>query len=150
MKFIADVMLGKLAKRMRLQGFDVLYDRALNDNEIIRISLDQDRVILTRDTGLAARPLAVRHLFINGDRADEQIKQVLAAFPSETPRPFTRCSVCNEPLLHVTGREVRDLVPPYVYERNALFLRCEGCGRIYWQGTHVSRMLRGQRNKKPA
>jgi uncharacterized protein with PIN domain len=58
MKFIADVMLGKLAKRMRLLGFDVLYDPAYEDNEVLRLALDHDRVILTRDAGLASRPLA--------------------------------------------------------------------------------------------
>jgi uncharacterized protein with PIN domain len=58
LKFIADVMLGRLAKRLRLRGLDVLYDRTLNDNEIIRLSLEQDRVILTRDTALSNRPLA--------------------------------------------------------------------------------------------
>ena len=141
MKFIADVMLGRLAKWMRLLGFDVLYDRAISDNEIIRISLEQARVILTRDTGLVARPLASNHVFINNDNVRQQLQQVLTTFHiTSMPGPLTRCSVCNTLLLPVAKQDVRDLVPLYVYEKNNTFLRCESCRKIYWQGTHVKRM----------
>ncbi|HLE40403.1 MAG TPA: Mut7-C RNAse domain-containing protein [Nitrospirota bacterium] len=141
MKFVADVMLGRLAKWMRLLGFDVLYDRAISDNEIIRISLEQARVILTRDTGLVARPLASNHVFINNDNVRQQLQQVLTTFHiTSMPGPLTRCSVCNTLLLPVAKQDVRDLVPLYVYEKNNTFLRCESCRKIYWQGTHVKRM----------
>lgn len=140
MKFIADVMLGRLAKRMRLLGLDVLYDRTLEENEIIRFSLEQDRVILTRDDSLADRPLAAQHLFISGDSARAQIEQVLAAYPSETINPLTRCSQCNALLLRIAKQEARDRVPEYVYARTADFLQCPQCGRTYWKGTHVRRM----------
>jgi uncharacterized protein with PIN domain len=141
MKFIADVMLGRLAKRLRLLGIDVLYDRTLDDNEIIRLSLEEDRVILTRDTGLAARPLAIRHLFITSDRVDEQIEQVLSAVPlDKTTTPLTRCSACNHQLTTAAKQDVRDSVPHYVYDKYDAFLRCSSCGRVYWRGTHVTRM----------
>ena len=134
-------MLGRLAKWMRLLGFDVLYDRAISDNEIIRISLEQARVILTRDTGLVARPLASNHVFINNDNVRQQLQQVLTTFHiTSMPGPLTRCSVCNTLLLPVAKQDVRDLVPLYVYEKNNTFLRCESCRKIYWQGTHVKRM----------
>jgi len=140
MKFVADVMLGRLAKWMRLLGFDVLYDRAISDNEIIRISLEQARVILTRDTGLVARPLASNHVFINNDNVRQQLQQVLTTFHiTSMPGPLTRCSVCNTLLLPVAKQDVRDLVPLYVYEKNNTFLRCESCRKIYWQGTHVKK-----------
>lgn len=139
MKFIADVMLGRLAKRLRLLGFDVLYDRTLNDNELIRLSLEQDRVILTRDTGLAARPLAANHLFINGDGVLAQVEQVLSAFPASS-LPLTRCSECNVLLAPLKKRDARDLVPPPVYDAYDEFLQCASCGRIYWKGSHVKRM----------
>jgi len=147
MKFIADVMLGRLAKRMRLLGFDVLYNNSLDDNEIVRLSLEQDRVILTRDTGLAERPLAANHLFIKSDRVQEQMEQVHAEFAIE-PLPLTRCSRCNEPLAPLDKRNARDLVPPYVYEAHTQFLQCTDCGRIYWKGSHVRRMAIPARMKK--
>ncbi len=141
MKFIADVMLGKLAKRLRLIGFDVLYDRTLDDNEIIRLSLAQNRVILTRDIALAGRPLASNRLLIESSDILDQIGEVVSAFPLERlPAFFSRCSVCNEPLAAVSREEVRDSVPAYVHETHDSFFRCGVCGRVYWRGTHVRRM----------
>jgi len=149
MKFIADVMLGSLAKRMRLLGIDVLYDRTLEDNEIIRFSLEQDRVILTRDRALSDRPLASSHLLIKSDLLKEQVEQVLSAFPRKMPlNPLSRCSECNELLDRITREEARDLVPQYVYENQDLFLRCPRCKRTYWHGTHVMRMAIPGRRKK--
>ena len=141
MRFIADVMLGSLAKRMRLLGFDVLYDRTLDDNEIIRLSLEQNRIILTRDTELAGRPLAANHMLIKHDAVADQIRQVLdTLLIRSVPGPLTRCSLCNEPLTPLPRREAKDHVPQYVYERYDDFLQCAKCERIYWKGTHVNRM----------
>jgi uncharacterized protein with PIN domain len=139
MKFIADAMLGKLAKRMRLLGLDVVYDPGLSDNEIIRLSLEQERVILTRDTGLAARPLASNHLSIESGQVRKQLDEVFAAFHPE-PQPLSRCSLCNAPVSPVAREDIQEFVPRHVYEKNAVFFQCPGCGRIYWQGTHVKRM----------
>jgi hypothetical protein len=141
MKFIADVMLGRLAKRLRLLGFDVLYDRTFDDNEIIRLSLEQHRVILTRDTGLTQRPLASNHLFIKNQTVDKQLDEVFSAFPeTQTVRPLTRCSECNAPLVEISKAEAKDLVPQHVYQSQQSFLQCGQCGRVYWPGTHVNRM----------
>ena len=141
MKFIADVMLGRLAKHLRLLGLDVLYDRSLGDNEIIRLSLEQERIILTRDTSLANRPLAARHLFITSDRIREQLDQVLGSIDPQTIiHPLTRCAVCNEPLIPVKKEDIINRVPDHVYEKKSSFLECPKCGRIYWRGTHVRKM----------
>ncbi len=141
MKFIADVMLGKLARQLRLLGFDVLYDRTFADNEIIRISLEEGRMILTRDTALVKRPLAASHVFITDNDVRRQILQVLDSLVlEEIPHPLTRCSECNEPLAAISRTEAKDLVPAYVYENNEEFLACLKCGRIYWKGTHTRRM----------
>lgn len=140
MKFIADVMLGRLAKRLRLLGFDVLYNRTFDDNEIIRLSLEQHRLILTRDRPLSERPLASNHLFITSEDVNKQLKQVLSVFPSDNTRPLTRCSECNTALSAITKENVKDLVSQYVYDKHERFLRCATCGRVYWTGTHVSKM----------
>jgi len=139
MKFIADVMLGKLAKRLRLMGLDVLYEPGFQDNEIIRLSLEQDRVILTRDRGLSKRPLAARHLLISSEHVHDQLLQVLNTFgPILDPAAFlTRCSVCNELLRTVSKQEINDLVLIHVYDRTNRFLQCPCCGRVYWKGNHV-------------
>jgi uncharacterized protein with PIN domain len=96
-------------------------------------------MILTRDKGLACRPLAANHLFIAHDRVREQVEQVLSAF-SVTLHPLTRCSACNEPLAPLAKSDAKNLVPEYVFERHADFLLCPSCGRIYWKGSHVKRM----------
>jgi len=141
MKFIADVMLGKLAKRMRLLGFDVLYDQTFDDNDIIRLSLEQNRVILTRDTELAGRPLAANRVFIVHDDVKDQVRQVIDTFKIESvPGPLTRCSMCNESLIPITRQDIKDIVPEYVYNNYDGFLRCVSCGRVYWEGTHVRNM----------
>lgn len=141
MKFIADAMLGKLAKRLRLLGFDVHYDHALDDNDIIRISHAQDRVILTRDSALAARPLAKNNLLIRSDHPEDQVRQILDRFAgAATPAPLTRCSVCNAPLTALEKAAARDRVPQHIYDTTETFLECRQCGRVYWKGTHVARM----------
>ena len=140
MKFIADVMLGRLAKRMRLLGFDVLYDHGLEDNDLLRLALEQGRVILTRDNGLASRPLAENHILIDSDQVDRQLCQVLDAFSVPSAAMLTRCSVCNQPLRPLNKDDARDRVPDHVYERTERFFSCEQCGRVYWKGTHMKRM----------
>ncbi len=150
MKFIADVMLGRLAKRMRLLGYDVLYGSGLDDNEIIRLSLEEYRIILTRDTGLVKRPLAARHFFIHEDKVEEQLSRVLSAFPIEEKiLPLTRCSHCNQLLTNIDKSDVKELVPEYVYQRQTVFMKCRSCGRIFWKGSHVERMGLKEAKKKP-
>jgi len=153
MKFIADVMLGRLAKALRLLGFDVLYDRTLDDNAVIRLSLEQERIILTRDKALTERPLAANNLFIMHDDVNVQLRQVLTAFSAEEAlRPLTRCSRCNEQLVPLPREEAGDLVPEFVYESFIEFLQCKACGRVYWPGSHVERMgiaNPGEKKKKP-
>lgn len=147
MKFIADVMLGKLAKRMRLMGFDVLYESASEDNEVLRLALEQDRIIMTRDTGLASRPLAKNNILIGSDLVDEQLHQVLAAFSPRGDGPLTRCSLCNELLSALDKKDARDLVPDHVVATVNEFWRCEHCERVYWKGSHVRNMTRIRTNK---
>ena len=141
MKFVADAMLGRLAKRLRLHGLDVLYDPAADDNAVLRRALEEGRTILTRDTGLASRPLARNCLLIASDRVDEQEEQVLAATPREALRaPLTRCSLCNGLLEPVDRDSVQNLVPDHVFRNTKTFVRCSACGRVYWQGSHAARM----------
>jgi len=135
-------MLGRLAKRLRLLGFDVLYDPTLDDNKIIHLALEQDRKILTRDTALSRRPLAANHLFITHDRIDGQLREVFAlVLQCPVPRPLTRCSLCNTKLERIVRQEVRDRVPSHVYQTHTEFFQCPECGRIYWKGTHIQRMV---------
>ncbi|MHB8844185.1 MAG: Mut7-C RNAse domain-containing protein [Nitrospirota bacterium] len=140
MKFIADAMLGSLARRLRLLGLDVLYDPASTDNEVLRLSLEQARTILTRDTAFASRPLASNHLLIRDDNIDKQVEQVLSFFPASDSDALTRCSVCNGTLDALIRNDARDLVPDHVFATTDVFWRCGSCGRVYWKGSHVRNM----------
>ena len=141
LKFIADAMLGRLAKRLRLKGFDVLYDPRMDDNVIIQRSLEEGRIILTRDTALASRPLASRCILLQSDRIDDQLDQLRTFLRSdEPPCALTRCSRCNVVLDEISREEARDQVPDHVFVTRTTFFRCRDCARVYWEGSHVKNM----------
>lgn len=141
-RFIADSMLGKLARWMRTLGYDVEYERAIGDEAIIKRALEEDRLILTRDTLLIKRrKVKGRFFFVNGDKAAGQMKEIIGRFKIPPDSFLTRCLRCNIPLEDVIKESVEDKVPPYVFRTQGHFCLCPGCGRIYWGGTHKERMV---------
>ncbi len=142
MTFIADCMLGKLARWLRVLGFDVLYDPQLDDPELVRIARREGRILLTRDSGLIEKTRSVRgRLFIESQRWDEQVAQVLDAFDLwGRVAPQTRCLQCNAPLKPLSKAAAKNLVAPFVFEHADAFRLCPGCGRVYWKGTHAADM----------
>lgn len=144
MKFIADCMLGKLAKWLKLLGLDTVYMRSAEDNELVRIALREDRILLTRDNELSGRKMVRdRALFIESDNTWGQLRQVLSRFEIEPTEEmlFTRCTVCNEPIEEVSKLSVKSDVPEYVYKTQEHFKLCPSCRRIYWRGTHIEHIL---------
>ncbi|HIE52608.1 MAG TPA: hypothetical protein EYP85_12705 [Armatimonadetes bacterium] len=141
MKFIADVMLGRLARWLRLLGYDTLYSNRYSDEDIVNIAAIENRIILTRDTRLVQRRRAHRYLLITSDHYEEQLAQVVRELNLDVQSyVYTRCAACNGELTLVPKESVRDEVPPYVYATQERFARCRECGRIYWRGTHAERM----------
>lgn len=143
MRFIADVMLGKLAKWLRILGYDVLYSNRFEDDEIARLAVLEDRLILTRDTRLVERRLARDHfLLVESDRYEDQLRQVVQTLQLDLERGlFTRCLTCNRELQVVPKSEVQGEVPPYTYRTQERFSRCPHCHRVFWPGTHWDRMV---------
>ncbi len=141
-KFIADAMLGRLARWLRVAGCDVEYFPRIADAELIARGT-AGRLILTRDTLLIRRRGArENHFFVSGDDYRDQLRQVLTAFAIDPFRRFlTRCLECNAPLEAIDHDEVVDGVPPYVFATQATFRLCPACGRLYWGGTHRERMV---------
>src|SRR5688572_2676860 len=115
MRFIVDVMVGKLARWLRVLGFDAAYSNTYGDDEIIRIAEAENRVILTRDTGLLARRNRPECILIQSGNYREQIRQVLRTFDLKTFDVFSRCPECNVPLEDVDKESVFEKVPFYVY-----------------------------------
>jgi uncharacterized protein len=141
-RFIADVMVGKLARWLRVLGFDVAYSNKYQDDEIVRIAGAEKRIILTRDTGLAARRQIPSCLLIESGDYKAQIEQVLRTFALKEFNVFSRCLECNTPLQDVDKEAVFEKIPPYVYLTQERFAMCPSCGRIYWHGTHAAKMLK--------
>ena len=143
-RFIADTNVGKLARWLRVLGCDVAFIPNIDDGQLVRVALEQDRIVLTKDTQFMRRRLVatsrLRALLIQGDELGAQVRQVMRAFKLATDNGFSRCLECNEPLIPKLKEEVRYLVPSFVYEHQDTFMLCPACRRIYWRGTHWQRM----------
>ncbi len=137
-------MLGALARWLRVLDFDVAYDPALDDPDLVALAVAEGRTILTRDRRLVERRLARNHLLIRSDQVEEQVRQVLEELRlrPDPARLLRRCLRCNHPLQPIPAEEARARVPPFVARTQNEFRVCPGCGRLYWRGTHVSRMSR--------
>lgn len=125
-------MLGRLAKWMRLLGFDTSYYRNTNGKTIIYHSRKEGRTILTR-----SKVLIEKHddaILVESENLIEQLKQIAKSLKIKSP--FSRCPVCNTETEKVAKDAVKDEVPAYVFEVHDDFKKCPGCGRVYWQGTH--------------
>ena len=146
--FICDDHLGKLARYLRVGGFDTYFSNTITDSELIRISLDENRIILTRDRRLLERRLVRTHLLIEYDQWPEQLRQVTQSFALiwEKERIFCRCLEDNTLTESVTKKEIANLIPPYTFSTHTIFRQCPLCKRVYWSGTHTTAML-GQLKK---
>lgn len=133
-------MLGRLAKALRMLGYDVVYRPYIEDSELKLEALRGSRVLLTRDHEVAETCLPVRVLLVSDDLVENQLRQVVKEVGlARDGRSFTRCLVCNDLLVDVERESVRDSVPTYVFRTQERFKRCPACGRVYWEATHVSR-----------
>lgn len=140
--FIADAMLGRLARWLRVMGYDVEYFSRIGDVELIERSELTGRLILTRDTRLVKRRRARGNsFFVTGDHVRDQLRQVVRALDLDLSARFlSRCLECNVLLGEMERPGAEALVPPYVFATQERFLRCPSCGRLYWGGTHRERM----------
>jgi uncharacterized protein with PIN domain len=140
-RFVADVNLGKLARHMRMAGFDTQWSNGWDDDEIVRRSAADRRTILTRDKGMLRRSDVDRGYFVRATESEAQLGEVVRALQLEALlAPFTRCRECNVPLEDVAKEAVIDRLPEKVRDCYERFRRCPGCDRIYWEGTHFARM----------
>lgn len=133
-------MLGRLARWLRIMGYDTLYRPHIEDGALLRTAREQGRIILTRDTRLIAGKTAPGQSFlVSGDDPLEQLRQVAAAFALEPLQSL--CPRCGGPIEKLQGKEeVKDSVPEYVLLGTKEFFRCRGCGQTYWEGTQRKKM----------
>jgi uncharacterized protein with PIN domain len=137
MKFIADVMLGRLARWMRFLGFDTLYYPNISDSRLVRVAREQDRFILTRDTRLIKIKGVEDYLLIRANDTFEQLLEVTETLKLKQFNPLSRCVKCNGLLTRILNKsKIKDFVPEFVFLNFNVFLKCNNCGKIYWEGTH--------------
>ncbi len=135
LRFVADAMLGRLAKWLRMLGYDVEFMPDVPDIDILRRARAESRLLLTRDTALARRAGSLGVL-LHHQELKAQLRELAERGLITGPRPETRCPLCNVPLRPVPKETVVDRVPPYVYQTQDAFYECPRCHRIYWAGTH--------------
>lgn len=137
-KFAVDVMLGRLARWLRLFGYDTVYDKSLSDAELLYIAIKEKRILLTRDRKLYERSRGFAYL-VNSEFIGDQIKEIASAFKIKPVIKYTRCSLCNAIIKPVKKEFVKDRVPPYTYMVRDEFYICPLCGKVYWEGSHKRR-----------
>jgi len=142
-RFVLDTHLGKLARLLRLIGFDTLYRNDYDDPRIVRISIDEHRIALTRDRGILKHRELTHGYCVRSDRPMDQIREIVTRFDlAESMAPFTRCMMCNEPIRIVTKEEIEPRLLPGTRREHDEFRYCPGCDRIYWKGSHYARLRR--------
>jgi len=144
-RFIVDHNVGKLAKWLRVMGYDTLFFNGSNDSRMVATALAERRVILTRDTQIMQRRVVtkgqLKAILIKSDRPGLQMHQVIETLNLDCQfRPFTICLECNQTLVVRSKEQVKDLVPPYVFRTQSQYMECPTCHRIYWRGTHWQAM----------
>lgn len=140
-RFIADAHLGKLARQLRMFGFDVLYRNDYSDAEVARIAASEQRIVLTRDRDLLIRREIEHGCFLRPTTSVEQLREILLRFGLVgSVKAFSRCLACNAPLQPVEKVHVEGRVPPQSLAVYHDFRECSGCARVYWEGSHMARM----------
>ncbi|MBW2612698.1 MAG: Mut7-C ubiquitin/RNAse domain-containing protein [Deltaproteobacteria bacterium] len=140
-KFITDVHLGKIAKYMRVLGFDVYYNSLLSIREIIEISKKENRIILTTSRKLLKFKDVSHGIFIRPAATTKQIKRIIDYLDiKEIIEPFTRCLWCNTLLNIVLKEDILEKIPPKTREFCNEYVQCQSCDKIYWKGSHYIHM----------
>jgi len=140
-RFVLDVHLGRLARLLRLLGFDALWHSDAEDAALVATSVGQGRILLTRDRGILKRGALVHAYYVRETGARRQLVEVVRRFDLlGAVRPFGRCLECNGLIVAVDKREVEDRVPPRTRRDFEEFCRCTGCERVYWKGSHYDRL----------
>ena len=138
MKFIVDAMLGKLAKWLRILGYDTIYNPKLSDDDLFFKAHLENRILLTRDLELSQRVRKELGFYIKSQNLRNQLNQVVLSFNLNTQENiFTRCVLCNNSIAEIDREQIKDRLDKFIYETTDKFYFCESCDKIYWPGSHV-------------
>ncbi len=140
-RFIADSMLGRLARWLRAMGYDTVYIRHAQDGDLHRLATSEGRRLLTRDARLARSVGEGEAYLVRAERLEAQLDEVVAACSLEPgPGLLSRCLECNHLLTSLQPDALQGRIPPHILASHREFSGCPACGRIYWEGSHAQRM----------
>ena len=130
-----------------MMGYDALFFEGSSDSEMIATAIAENRVILTRDTQIMRRRVVtngqLKAVLIQSDEPEQQVHQVMDTLKLDSQfQPFSICLECNQPLVERSKEEVKERVPPYVFQTQSQYMECTACHRIYWRVTHWQTMTR--------
>ena len=141
--FAADRMLGRLARSLRLLGYDTIYAPDRTTAQLAEIARSTERVVLTRGEASQRFPGITRIYSVRSEAPPEQLREVVEHFGLETRSGlWTRCTLCNAPIAPVAKSEVEARLDPKIFQLYEDFYCCTGCAHIYWRGSHVERIVR--------
>ena len=144
-RFVVDVNVGRLAKWLRVMGYDTLFPKENGDNQLVRIALMENRVLVTRDAEIARRPDdrtgQMEETLIEKDDLRSQLRQLVRDLELDLPSGFSRCVRRNEPLRPIVKQDFVDRLPTYVVLTQPKFFECQECRRVYWPGTDWTNMM---------
>ena len=143
-KFLVDFMLGRLARWLRILGYDAVYTKKVIDSLLMVNAYKEGRIIITRNTRLYRRAGPANAVFINSDDYKEQVREVIKVLDLEFDRGMflSRCADCNLPLINISKEMAQTKVPEYVFQTRNDFRTCPQCKRIFWSGSHPNEMMR--------
>jgi uncharacterized protein with PIN domain len=142
-RFMIDFNVRKMAKYLRMYGFDVRIDAGVPDKEIAEIAAAQNRIIISRDLGLLKRKIVKYGYFPRHDNIEDQVVEVISHFKLLPHiQPFTLCLECNGKIELVEKESILSLITEGVAKDYDAFFQCENCKKIYWKGSHYERMSR--------
>jgi uncharacterized protein len=144
-RFVVDAMLGKLAKKLRLLGYDSLYSSSIEDEDLFQIAKKENRVIITKDAQLIhkAKKYQIANIQITKNEEIEQLVQInenVNLGKCTISDNNSRCPVCNGELKYTEKNDVSKKIPAGVFENMNNFWTCNKCGKIYWEGTHIKNL----------
>lgn len=146
-RFILDVHLGKLARYLRLLGFDVIYENNLTDETIIQRSKKEHRIVLTRDIGILKNRSITHGHWMHNTNPEKQVEEVLMHFQlTKQCRPLTRCLMCNGLLKKVDKLKIIQDIPELAKKYYQTFMQCQSCKKIYWEGSHYIKLKNWVKN----
>lgn len=140
-RFFADAMLGRLARWLRILGYDTAWEADVEDAQLVRRALEEERIIVTRDRLLAEEWRGPRIVVLRADALWEQLRELARRVPLDPGRPlFRRCTRCNAPVEPATPEEVAARVPARTLREQDVFTCCPRCRHVYWEGGHARRI----------